>query len=1315
MLERFHKSLARWLWRGVLCLVVLLATYVSVAQLALDMLPGHRKAVTEWLASQLSVSLRVEQLEGRVRGFTPELRLTGLHLADADVSRSGGASLQVAKATISIDPWASLMALQLRPESLQLAGMALDVTVPQASSTSIEPQLAMLVDVLRRFARVSVVDSSIGLRRGDDRLVFDLDFNLRRYRSQRDVQIVLATGTGEQVTLSGQSMGNPSAFEQFNGQFYGTVMAANVGELTRLFGLHSQGQADLEFWVNVNQGVMTTTVDWALSDVRLAPTDVTSQALQFDSLRGLAAIEIDAHQSKVFINDASLGVAGNELRLPRATLVYRKPALSVAIASIDAEQLAGLLLAQGVLSDKASHVIAALNPKGTAQQFVTQIDNIVQPLEGWSAKAQIVNATTSAFNKVPGLKGIDAIVEADNTGAMAWINTENFQLDLPRVYEQPLIFSRVEGVLEGRWTRDVLWLEGGVLRTQAAEHNANVLFGMDIPLNSQARTQVPLAMYLDVGATGADIAIRDKYIPKTIPSQLDAWLDRAIPQGYAEYAAFSWRGELGHYGSGAQSMQLEVGVRDATLAFDSAWPAIETAKAHIGLDTQRLSVWSEVGQFDHLALTDLSVEGDISRAAATIAADANFESSTQVLLDAVRATPVYRLAAGVLDDLSVAQGNAVGHIQIGLDALAPSENPTVVVDAALSDVSLHSTLLDARFSDIQGHLTFDLEQGFRSDDLQLKVLGEPLDIQLGPGASGSPGADVVDARFEINLPASKFEPWLLSLANLSHASWQPLLGGDTRLVGRIAIGQSAQVVLNTDLLGTSIGLPAPLGKQAQQPTPLRLALNLGDQAPWQLFWSDRGSAHIYRRDSAVTGALIDVTPANEPATLPQSLITDQVQVTGTLPALDIAPWLDVWERVAPAVRPVAPLARERLTPAAQTMLGRSAAPVPVVGSLAIDELEVTDLRFGDLPIGAVQVDMTPHRGWDMLGVNTDWLDAEFAVYRDNTPSSLIINTLDFDRLPSSIAQEQQRELLPPALKAPIDVILANVYYAGQPLGAARFHLSSDPNALVVSDVGGQLAGLRFLPGSALQWFRGADGGYQTSVTVDASLKDSAQLFKDLNREPAIASRSGTIAGVLGWPGSPLDIDSTQLLGDLSVRLNEGSFLPVSSGATGIMRVLSVLNLAGLFQRANVARLFDPGVTFKRADGQFVFEPGHIVIPRFDVDARGGGFKFSSDIDLLTQTIEGELIVTLPLAENIPWVAALAGGLPVAAGAYLVSKVFEDQVKSLSSGVYSVSGELSQPKVRFERVFDATPSKTPAPEKEEEASAVAPTPVDGQGR
>ena len=51
----------------------------------------------------------------------------------------------------------------------------------------------------------------------------------------------------------------------------------------------------------------------------------------------------------------------------------------------------------------------------------------------------------------------------------------------------------------------------------------------------------------------------------------------------------------------------------------------------------------------------------------------------------------------------------------------------------------------------------------------------------------------------------------------------------------------------------------------------------------------------------------------------------------------------------------------------------------------------------------------------------------------------------------------------------------------------------------------------------------------------------------------------------------------------------------------------------------------------------------------------------------------------------------------------MSKVFEDQVNQLSSGVYSVTGSLSEPEVVFERVFDAQSRVTQA-EAQKSASA-----------
>ena len=65
------------------------------------------------------------------------------------------------------------------------------------------------------------------------------------------------------------------------------------------------------------------------------------------------------------------------------------------------------------------------------------------------------------------------------------------------------------------------------------------------------------------------------------------------------------------------------------------------------------------------------------------------------------------------------------------------------------------------------------------------------------------------------------------------------------------------------------------------------------------------------------------------------------------------------------------------------------------------------------------------------------------------------------------------------------------------------------------------------------------------------------------------------------------------------------------------------------------------------------------------------------------------MATLPVASNLPWIAALAASLPVAAGVYVVSKVFDKQMNRLSSAVYTIGGSWNDPQVSFDHIFDNT--------------------------
>ena len=62
-----------------------------------------------------------------------------------------------------------------------------------------------------------------------------------------------------------------------------------------------------------------------------------------------------------------------------------------------------------------------------------------------------------------------------------------------------------------------------------------------------------------------------------------------------------------------------------------------------------------------------------------------------------------------------------------------------------------------------------------------------------------------------------------------------------------------------------------------------------------------------------------------------------------------------------------------------------------------------------------------------------------------------------------------------------------------------------------------------------------------------------------------------------------------------------------------------------------------------------------------------------------------LSLKLNLQENIPWYAAIFGGLGLAAGTAIIGNVFEEQINEISTIQYRVKGTLEKP--RLERVRD----------------------------
>jgi uncharacterized protein YhdP len=404
--------------------------------------------------------------------------------------------------------------------------------------------------------------------------------------------------------------------------------------------------------------------------------------------------------------------------------------------------------------------------------------------------------------------------------------------------------------------------------------------------------------------------------------------------------------------------------------------------------------------------------------------------------------------------------------------------------------------------------------------------------------------------------------------------------------------------------------------------------------------------------------------------------------------------------------------------------GDAAMPLAVDLELARDATAV-NLQLQDAL--ALELGLVDGRVVDSeLRLQSDWLQA---AYDPDASPQLLIDWLDLSGLRQAALSDDAREttreeatdkvettglarlfeLLEQSPDTQVEVL--ELRRDGTLQGHLGFRFSSESGTLHARAVQGEVFGLRSDGeqggGTELRWSRGPDGDDVTALDIDIAFSDLGAVFESLGYVRSIESRRGSAVGSLRWQGTPSQPRFAALEGTLQLQARDGRLLQSpGAGASGALKVLSLLNLAELLQGLSLASMFESGIPFQEAASDLVFNAGQLRIPSLTLDGAASAFRFSGTTNLAA--VDGELVVTLPVANNLPWVAALAAGLPVAAGVFVVSKVFEKQVERMSSGVYSVTGPLESPRVRLKRIFDnqSNPSQSaPSPAESSATEAV----------
>ena len=144
-------------------------------------------------------------------------------------------------------------------------------------------------------------------------------------------------------------------------------------------------------------------------------------------------------------------------------------------------------------------------------------------------------------------------------------------------------------------------------------------------------------------------------------------------------------------------------------------------------------------------------------------------------------------------------------------------------------------------------------------------------------------------------------------------------------------------------------------------------------------------------------------------------------------------------------------------------------------------------------------------------------------------------------------------------------------------------------------------------------------------------------------------------------------------------------------------------------------LYRRGLAYDAIRGGLQFNRGILTTQgAFRIEGPSSRITIDGEINLHSQTIDADMLVNVPLGQNLSVLAGILGAWPIAVSTYIAGKIFQDQVDDFTTVLYRLEGPWEDPSSGFEptqEILRAVPleddTQTAAPDSGEAETLPAP--------
>lgn len=870
------------------------------------------------------------------------------------------------------------------------------------------------------------------------------------------------------------------------------------------------------------------------------------------------------------------------------------------------------------------------------------------PEQGFGFAAQTQSVALDAFRGSPSMNNMQADVYGSGLQIAMQVSGQQVTMGFPDVFAETWLFDQVRGQLQLLFRQGYASVRGFDIEAYSGESRIDGGFATSRP---DVREDQRITLGLQVDKIQSENT--RKYIPKRLSPSLRQWLLQAPETGLLSDAKVAHHGQI-HLQADDRTrrrFELMADFDDADVIYAQSWPLLTNAAGSVhvaGLTT--------TGRVDRGEIIDVSVAGaevlvDSVRSLATI--DLSGQAQAAALLDLIRQSPLQDSMAFVTP-----QWRAQGQLDYDARIEVPLiENPRtdnglqVELVARFEDLSLAMPEYRLAWENLSGQQSFALPH-YLQGQMRGRLFDEPVEIDVSH--------DPENMRFQVNGHFKAEDVFYLAGQEPS-----PVLTGRDYLEGQLNLamvsGDDPQLHIKTDLRGFAIDLPAQFRKVQGVLEPSELTVTFApdhQKLDWRYGQIQGWYVSADNASKRVSQGSIGIDA--QPLTLEPSY--PGLVVSGSLARVDLADWVSTTGE--PAISP--PLQWQ-------------------IRELQVDEFVVNDLSFFDLLVNAQSTSQSlvfQLQGQDIAGSidlseadrpQIELLRLRFPALPE--PSSEITGNLD------PIDLDVGRAL--PRAK----VFVNELYLGDEPFGRWNFEIVPEADAVrfAIDDVSVNGA---HITDSVFRWdLKQNISAFSGTVNLD----DLAQTLPLWGYAPVLTTTTASVSGNLSWSGSPANIHLVNGEGNLSLQASDGRFLDIEPGGAG-RRAVSLLNITALTKRISLdfSDVIGEGISFEKAAAEVQLEDKKLTFTKnLAIESTSSRYELGGEVDLRTDELDAQMIVTLPVSDSLPWYAAyLAFVNPVAGiGLAVGERVLRKPIQRMSSAKFAVSGDLAHPQVVFTELFN----------------------------